>query len=78
MHRRRAVAALVGVLAFGAVTRPACSRAGAWFDASPAYDQDTCFRVEDGYARTDWNGVLGGATPPRARAWNTISPTSPA
>lgn len=75
MHWRRAVTALAGVLAVGAVTAADATpftavsgdmltRAETWFDASPVYDQDKCFRVEDGYARTDWNGVLGGCHAP--------------
>jgi cell wall-associated NlpC family hydrolase len=43
------------------------ARAETWLHASPVYDQDTCFRAEKGYARTDWNGVLGGCHAPYYR-----------
>ena len=35
--------------------------------SSAVSGQDACFRVADGYARTDWNGVLGGCHEPYYR-----------
>jgi hypothetical protein len=47
--------------------RPMIARAEEWFATSPVYDQDTCFRADAGYARTDWGGVLGGCHQPYYR-----------
>lgn len=70
--------AVAGALVFCAVTAADATpytvasgdmlaRAETWFQASPTYDQDKCFRTETGYARTDWNGVLGGCHAPYYR-----------
>lgn len=52
---------------YTAATGPMMVRAEQWFRQQPVYDQDACFRVEDGYARTDWKGVLGGCHAPYYR-----------
>ncbi|HET9140815.1 hypothetical protein [Actinophytocola sp.] len=46
---------------------PMLSRAEQWYRLSPVYDQDACFRVDGGYAGTDWSGVLGGCQRPYYR-----------
>lgn len=78
MHWGRVAAALAGALLFGTVTTADATpftaasgsmltRAEQWFTASPVYDQDACFSTGGGYARTDWNGVLGGCHGPAYR-----------
>lgn len=52
---------------FTTVSGPMLARAEQWFRASPVYDQDACFTTSGGYARTDWNGVLGGCHAPNYR-----------
>ena len=47
--------------------RPMMARAEQWFQAQPRYDQDACYRVDGGYTRTDWRGVLGGCHEPYYR-----------
>lgn len=47
--------------------RPMIARAEEWYQAGPLYNQDACFRAGGGYARTDWNGVLGGCHEPYYR-----------
>jgi hypothetical protein len=64
-----AVALPVGAdaIPYTAATAPMMARAEEWFQAQPLYDQDTCYRAEAGYARTDWNDVLGGCHEPYYR-----------
>ena len=75
MHRALgAVVVLLCGFAVGADTipytvqsGPMMARAQRWFERQPVYDQDACYGPADGYARTDWNGVLGGCHLPYYR-----------
>ncbi len=72
------MAGLVAVVLFGAVAAadarpftalvgPMMARADVWLHQQPVYDQDRCYAADDGYSRTDWNGVLGGCHQPAYR-----------
>jgi hypothetical protein len=75
MHRALgAIVVLLCGVAVGADTipytvasAPMMVRAERWYENSPVYDQDACYRAGDGYSRTDWNGVLGGCHLPDYR-----------
>lgn len=74
---RRALGAIVLLLCgiavgadatpYTALSRSMMARAEQWYQSWPIYDQDACFRAGDGYARTDWRGVLGGCHEPYYR-----------
>lgn len=73
---RRAVAAIVLLVCGVAVgadaipytvrSGPMMARAERWFESDLVYDQDACYGA-DGYAHTDWQGVLGGCHLPYYR-----------
>lgn len=51
---------------YTAASQPMMVRAETWFERSPVYNQNACFRANTGYARADWH-TLGGCHLPYYR-----------